>query len=127
MARKLYVKIDGKYQWVDLDEKPTEQAAPAVRADTLLSPIKHPVTGKMYDSVSAYEKDCRAQGFEIVGNEKLSQKPRRLKDKISEEKVMDAIYRAESFHSEPARTRAWRNEQQERLERFRKLVHEQRR
>lgn len=123
MSRKIYKKVDGVYRWIDLDETATAQEAPFIHQDSFDRPLRHPVTGKMYDSRSAYEKENKRLGLEVVGNEKLSQKPRQLKDKITEAQIMDAIHHAEAIHSDPARLRAVREENLRRIERAERLLH----
>jgi hypothetical protein len=123
MSRKLYKKIHGKYQWIEIDETVKEETVPAVHTDTLKEPLKHPVTGKIFESRSAYEKETKRLGLEVVGNDKLSEKPRQLKDKITESQIMDAIHHAEAIHSDPAKLRAQRAENKRRLELINKLLY----
>jgi len=96
------------WQWIELDTMP--QTNPFfVHTDELSEPLKHPVNGKTYTSKAKYVKDTQKLGLEIVGEEKLSQKPRQLKDKITEKQVLDAMERAEAIHSDPAKRNEWRN------------------
>lgn len=105
-----------------MDNTPQEPIAPAVHQDTLKSPLKNPVTGNIHDSTSSYMKEVRASGCEVVGNELLSQKPRRTRELITDAVVMDKIERAEAIHSDPAKYRARMNENLERLDRARRLL-----
>lgn len=121
MARSVYKKIGGEYRWIQLDGK-IEPEPFYVHQDTLEKPLKHPVTGKIYDSRSEYEKDTRKMGLEIVGEDKLSQRPTRRHDSLTEEKIIDAIHKAESIVGDPTKFRARMNENIERLERAEKLL-----
>lgn len=123
MSRKLYKKIDGVYQWIDLDETSKAQESPFIHNDTLERPLRNPADGKIYESRREYEKSVKRMGLEIVGNEKLSQKPRQLQDKVTETQIMDAIHRAEAIHSDPAKLRAQREENYRRLERAERTLH----
>jgi hypothetical protein len=121
MTRSVYKKINGEFRWIELDGK--AEAEPFfVHEDTLEKPLRHPVTGKIYDSRSEYEKETKRLGLEIVGEEKLSQRPRRTKDSLTEERIMDAIEKAESITGDPSKFRARMNENMERLERRMRLL-----
>jgi len=126
MARKLYKKIDGEYRWIDLDE-PSPEPSLFVQGDTFEQPLKHPVSGKMFDSKSEYLKETKRLGLEIVGNDKFSQRPRNIKDKISEERILDAIQHAEAIQSDPARRNEQRYKNEQILERAEKLLYAQKR
>lgn len=100
----------------------------AVHNDTMPA-LRHPVTGKMYDSKSEYIKECNRLGLEIIGNELLSEKGSKvhnLKDPLTDEVIIDKIHKAESIFDDPTKLRARQNENLERLERWRNLVHEPR-
>lgn len=69
-ARRRWVWVDGR----GLVEVPPDYKAPARafhigRPDTV-EPFKSMANGRMYDSVSRYKADIKAQGYEIVGDEK---------------------------------------------------------
>lgn len=121
--RKVYRKqFDGSWDWEVFDDTPKTAAAPAVHQDTLKQPIRDLVTGKMHDSQSAYLREVRSRGDEVVGNDLMSRRPQQLKEHITESMVMDRISRAEAIHSDPAKFRARQNENFERLERRKKLL-----
>jgi hypothetical protein len=121
--RKVYRKqFDGSWAWEDFDNTPSTAVAPAVHQDTLKQPIRDLVTGKMHDSTSAYLREVRSRGDEVVGNDLMSRRPQQLKEHITESMVMDRIERAESIQADPAKFRARQNENLERLERRKKLL-----
>lgn len=118
--RKLYVVRDGKI--VELTASaPGEVSAPFVQQDTM-DPLRHPISGRIYDSKSEYMKETRAHGCEVVGNELLSQKPRRTKEVITEKVVLDRIERAEAILNDPSKYRARVEENYRRLERREKYL-----
>lgn len=67
MARETYVLRNGELV-------PKSEAAPLnthyVVSDTM-TPLRHPITGKMMDSKSAFRAVTKAHGCTEVGNEKL--------------------------------------------------------
>lgn len=126
MTRKLYKKVDGEWRWFDLDEKPDETPF-FIQGDTLDKPLKHPVTGKMYDSRSEYLKATKALGLEVVGDEKLSQRPRNLKENITDDKIIDAIQRAEAIQSDPFKRNQFKRMNEIRTEMAEKALYGQKR
>ena len=122
MARTIY-KYDeklGKMVEVYNSER-VEVDAPYVIQDTLRDPLWHPVTEKIYDSTSAYMRDTKALGLDVVGNDLLSKRPRQVKDKITDAVIMDKIEKAESIVNDPIK-REWRaRENEARYERAKKL------
>lgn len=114
MARALYRFINGEFVEVYNTEK-VEAEAPFVQQDTLSSPLRNPVTGKIHDSKSNYLKECDRLGLEVVGNDLMSKKPDMRPDKFTEELIMDRIERAEAILSDPAK----RNEREYMNERLR--------
>jgi hypothetical protein len=98
-----------------------EVDAPFVQGDTFSTPLKHPVSEKMFDSKSAYLRETKALGLDVIGNDLLSKKPRQVKDKITDAVIMDKIEKAESILNDPIK-REWRaRENQERYERAKAL------
>lgn len=53
----------------------SELAAPMVIRDSMDTTVNH-ADGQRYDSKRAFEKAVKAKGCEIVGNEKLTTRPR---------------------------------------------------
>lgn len=88
-----------------------EVEAHAVHQDTLEKPLKHPVTGKIHDSKSAYLKDCELTGTRVVGNDWIngSQKLEdcKPKDLITDDKILRAMKKAENIQRDPAKRRQW--------------------
>lgn len=123
MPRQTFRKIDGKWQWVTGDESvtPPTPLSPAIHQDTLDKPIRNMITGKIYDSASSYKKEL-PKGVEIVGNERLSNKPRNIPDRLTEAQVMDAVHKAEAICGDPTKFRDRQNENIERLERHQRLM-----
>jgi hypothetical protein len=69
---------------------------PAIRADGM-DPILNHANGLMYDSRSAYERGVKDAGCEIVGNEKLTAKPRpTLSDRELKQDIKTAIDQVEA-------------------------------
>jgi len=119
-TRKIYAYRDGKI--VEIGASSTGQvAAPFVQQDTM-EPLRHPISGKIYDSKSEYMRETRAHGCEVVGNDLLSNKPRKTKEVITESMVLDRIERAESILNDPSKYRARVEENYRRLERREKLI-----
>jgi hypothetical protein len=76
--------------------KRSELAAPFIRADGM-DPIMNHANGLMYDSRSAYERGVKDAGCEIVGNEKLTAKPRpTLSDRELKQDIKTAIDQVEA-------------------------------
>jgi hypothetical protein len=76
--------------------KRSELAAPFIRADGM-DPILNHANGLMYDSRSAYERGVKDAGCEIVGNEKLTAKPRpTLSDRELKQDIKTAIDQVEA-------------------------------
>lgn len=113
-------RIYRKGQWIEFDHTAIESLH-AVHQDTM-SPLKHPVNGKIYDSRSAYEKATRELGLDIVGNDLLSNKPRNIPDKITDSVLKDAMEKAEAIVYDPSRLRAHNNRNNERYEIQQKLL-----
>ena len=136
MTRRVYKWIDGKITQVS-GEPPenspdggsfsqTEKKSAFIQTDTIMGGLRHPVTGKVYDSKSAYLKECDRLGLEVVGNDLLSRKPNHIPDRLTESVILDRIERAEAICSDPAKFRARQNENMERRERYYQLIESQR-
>lgn len=137
MAKQLFKFINGKLTKVYDSEIELEDydllgvkgnKSAYVHTDEIIGrPLKNMVTGKLYTSKSKYIKDVKALGLEIVGNDKLSQRKHTPRQTLTDEMILDRIQRAESILEDPAKYRARQNENLERLERYKKLVHGNRR
>jgi len=103
MARIRY-RWDGEKMVEISSEGPFVSESPFVLQDSM-EPIASMITGETFDSRSQYMRHVKANGCEIVGNDLLSNKPRKLKDNVTEEKVLDALYKAESVLSDPSKRR----------------------
>lgn len=124
MTRKVYRKIDGEWQWTFPNQSgPTESVAAAVHQDTLKQPLRHMVTGEITDSRSRLAELDRQTGCVCIGTEKLSEQRHQVRDRLTDERIMDGIARAEAIHDDPSKRRGREYENQERLDRFRRLGH----
>lgn len=122
--------IDGKAVWFDShsgkqlkDSELTKHDLEAdsfkpafIHQDTILGGLMHPVTGKVVESMTEWNRINKQHGLECVGNDLLSKRKREVKDKVTDERLMDAIYKAESIMSDPAKKREWDNQQEARFE-----------
>lgn len=98
-------------------EGASQPEAPFVHDDTLSHPVRNLVTGKLYDSTSAFKRSAKEAGCDIVGNDFRGRAPRRPKNEISEKVILDKIEKAESIASDPTKRRAHDNMNLERMER----------
>lgn len=122
-----FKKVEGVYGWYDkvsgkklnpdeLTKHDLNEGSAYVHQDTMKTALRHPVTCEKIDSLTKWNRENKRLGLECVGNDLLSKRKPQLKDKITDEKIMNAIEKAESILSDPAKTRAYRNEQIERAE-----------
>lgn len=97
------MKVDGVYQWVDLDAPATpEPQAAYVHGDTFKKPLKHPKTGEMVDSMTRWNQINKQHGLRVVGNDwKNSELKNDIKDKITDEVFGKAFEKAEAIISNP--------------------------
>lgn len=126
MSRQIFKFIDGKFTEI-YNSEATESASAFVHTDEMHKPLTNMVTGKKYTSKAKYIKDVKAQGLEIVGNDLLSKRKHVPKVTLTDEMILDRMDRAESILNDPAKYRARQNENLERLERYEKLIHGNRR
>ncbi len=76
--------------------KRSDLPAPFIRSDGM-DPILNHANGLMYDSRSAYERGVKDAGCEIVGNEKLTAKPRpTLSDRELKQDIKTAMDQVEA-------------------------------
>jgi len=119
--RTIYKKVDGVYQWLPGDSEAAESMSAAVHQDTMPA-LAHPVTGQVFESKSAYLRAVKADGLTVVGNDLLSRKAHTPTDKITEEKVIDAIQKTEAIMSDPARRNELRYKNERILEEYKKTI-----
>lgn len=120
MPRRLYVWRDGKF--IELGREVAESKSASVHQDTITA-LKHPVTGKVYESKSAYLKDLKRDGLSVVGNDLLSKKKQVIADRVTEEMIMDKIERAESIVSDPFKLSQERSRNLQLLEQRERLLY----
>lgn len=70
MWRYLGSGPDGCGRFEAIKEPKKIPCAPYVQTDTMLDPVEHPVTGKLYDSKSALRRTYKELGLIERGNEK---------------------------------------------------------
>lgn len=94
MASKFYRKIDGK--WQELGTSSSDDVnAPAVHGDEM-DKLTHPITGEEVTSRNRWNAINKEHGVEVVGNDLLSKQKRNIPDRITEERILDAIHKAEA-------------------------------
>ena len=114
MASRWYRWREGKL--IDLQE-PDPESFHAVHDDTMAPTLNH-VDGKYYTSKSEMLKAYKANGHECVGNDLLSKRKRDFKDPLTDDRIFDAMLRAEAQLKEPGFVQHYREEQHARLERL---------
>lgn len=119
MSRRRYI-WNGK-KMVEVKAFAKEEKAAYVHSDYIPN-LKHPVTGKVFDSKSEYIKYTKSMGSEVVGNDFVGADRGGPKDKITEAVVMDKIHKAEAILSCPDKYRERQHENLQRLERFKELT-----
>lgn len=119
MTRKLYVMRDLKLVEVGGDIQPSQ--TPFIHDDSM-PPLRHLVSGKVFDSKAQYLAECRKHNVSVVGNDLLSKQKHELPDRLTDAKVMDAVHKAESIMSDPSKLRARMNENLAILERRERLL-----
>lgn len=114
MTSRVY-KMVGE-ECVEILGLPKEVEAAAIHQDTLETPLRHPVTGRIHTSRSEYMRDCDRTGTRVVGNDWVGLEPTKPKDKITDALILDKIQKAEAIHRDPARLRERENENRMRFE-----------
>lgn len=107
MTKKVYRWHEGEL--VEILGLSPEVEAAAVHQDTLASPLRHPVTGRIHDSKSEYLRDCERTGTRVVGNDWLNLSPSKPQDKITDSMIIDKIHKAEAIMRDPAKRRERNN------------------
>ena len=100
-----------------------EEPAPElhyVQQDTM-DPLRHPKTSEIIDSRSKWRIVNKQHKLEEVGNDLISNRPREVKDRITEERIYEAFQKGEAISSDPARRNAHRNMMLERRENHERL------
>jgi hypothetical protein len=118
VTRSVYAKDhDGTWRWFECEGKPAPEVnAPFVHQDSFKTPLKHPKTGEMVESLTRWNQINRAHKLDVVGND-LHSKQKRLRpeDRVPDSKIMDALAKAEAIHDDPSKRRAWQEDQRERI------------
>jgi len=124
MRRLVGIIRNGKYYNLEKGESPEKEeiGSSAYVQDDTMSPLKHLVSGKMFDSKSAYIKECKKLGLNIIGNDLLSKENQARPDKITDSMILDKIEKAESIYNDPTKYRARQEENFRRLERRGELI-----
>lgn len=86
-----------------------------------MTPLKHPVTGEVINSKTKWAQVNRDHGLEVVGND-IPKYRHQIRDRITDDVILDRIQRAEAIYSDPAKLREAYNRNQERLERRKILI-----
>jgi hypothetical protein len=123
MPRSIYRKVNGKYQWVDVETTAAPEAdAPFVHGDTMETPLMHPVTGEVTDSLTRWNQINAENNCKVVGNDLFSKRKSRGPDTLTEDKILDGIERAEAIKSNPDKYSEYMGRQRELLERNERLL-----
>jgi len=124
MRRTIGIVRDGKYYDLEKGESPEKEEirSSAYVQDDTMSPLKHLVSGKIFDSKSAYLKECKKLGLDVIGNDLLSKENQARPDKITDSLILDKIEKAESIYNDPTKYRARQEENFRRLERRGELI-----
>jgi hypothetical protein len=118
MSKKTYIFRDGKFIEVI---KRNSSNAPYIHDDTM-PPLKNLINGKIYDSKSAYIASIKQEGLDIVGNDLFSEKPNKVKQGLTDEQIMEGIYKAEAIMADPTKRRAAENRNLEKLEKHMQIL-----
>tara|TARA_R110000868_G_scaffold101502_1_gene279423 strand:- start:760 stop:1194 length:435 start_codon:yes stop_codon:yes gene_type:complete len=120
MARNLFKVVNGQLVQLGASQAVESEMSPVIVDDTLPVPLRNPATGVIYTSRSDYLKSVTAAGCRVVGNDWMNEgAPRNdVKDKITDEKIMDAIHKAEAIEYNPDKRAEKRYQEQRDLERF---------
>lgn len=119
MPRSVYKFIDGECVEVYSDKK-KEVEAPFVHQDSFKSPLRHPKTDEMVDSMTRWNEINKQHKLECVGNDLLSNHKQEFKERITDEKFNDAYEHAWNIESDPFKRNQRVNRQLEELEKYNK-------
>jgi hypothetical protein len=117
-VRRVYAIRDGEL--VELTRSVSEVDAPAVHQDSFKDGLKHPVTGETVYCHSRWNEINRERGLRVVGNDWVGDGPPKndIKDRITEERVMDAIEKSISIETDPDKRREKRYREERELEAY---------
>jgi len=113
---KYYAFRNGTFEEIYRDTASSEPISAAVHQDTFKTPLRHPKTGEMVESLSRWNQINKQHNLRVVGNDELNCAPKGPKDRITDEKIMEAIYKAEAIHSNPDKLKEREHENMLRLE-----------
>lgn len=123
MARYSFkIGANGQVEYFNQQDVSAPVEAPFVHGDELKAPLQNPVTGTTHYHKSTYLKECDQHGLQVVGNDLLSKNRTKPADKISDERMFEALQHAEAIHSDPSRKRQWEHKQLERYEKYKKAM-----
>lgn len=120
MRRTVGIIRNGQYLAAAPKEREEVKSA-FVHQDTMEA-LRHPVTGEILESKSAWNRVNRERGLTVVGNDLQSERKQELKEKITEDLILDRIEKAESIYFDPSKMRAREEENYRRIERAEKLL-----
>ena len=115
MPGEVYKKVNGKWSWFNKESGAEISKSAFIHQDTMKVPLRHPVTGRKMDSMTQWNRTNERLGLECVGNDLLSNRKREVKDKVTDEMILDRIEKAESILNDPAKYRAYKNREAEKL------------
>lgn len=119
MTRRLFRVINGECIEITPEARPETHA---VHEDSIPQGLRHPVTDEIFDSKAKYLKRTRELGLEVVGDDLLSRRERKVPDYLTEEKIMDKFEKAEAIVSDPTRLREHHNRNLARFEEQQRLL-----
>jgi hypothetical protein len=120
MARAKY-KWNGSEMVEIYNDGLANSVTPAVHQDTM-DALRSPLTGEVFESKGQYLRHVKSRGCDVVGNDLLSGAKRNLKDTITDDKIFDAMDKAESILRNPDKMREYVGRNNELLEMRAKLL-----
>jgi hypothetical protein len=121
MGRLIGLIRNGKYITAQRVTESHSNSAPFIHDDSM-PPLRHLVSGQIFDSKSAYLRECDRLGLQVVGNDLLSKEKHQVKERVTEQVILDKIEKAESICSDPSKLRARQEENFRRLERYKDSI-----
>ncbi len=117
MTRRIY-KHNGKEVVQVAGEPPKELVSAFVHGDTLKTPLRHPKTDEMVDSMTRWNAINKEHKLECVGNDLLSKYGNDHKEKITDERFNDAYEHAYAIETDAFKRNQRINQQRQDLEKF---------
>jgi hypothetical protein len=117
MTRRIYKWKDGEFVQV-AGEAPKEATSAFVIGDTFKTPLRHPKTDEMVDSMTRWNAINKEHKLECVGNDLLSKYANEHREKITEERFNDAYEEAYAIETDPFKRNQRINQQREDLEKY---------